>query len=212
MIKRNKNLMILTSALILLPILLGLLLWGRLPDRVPSHWNLQGQVDGWSGKAFSVFFLPLFLLAAHWFIVGCMCLDPKSKNIEGKALALSLWVMPVFCILMSSFVYASALGVPMDIRFFLALIFGLMYILVGNYLPKCRPNYTIGIRVPWTLDNDSVWTATHRLAGKIWVVCGVVLLLTVFFGYFWPVLLASVLISSLVPILYSIRLSRQDHA
>lgn len=209
MIRKNKKTLWVTSLIILLPLLTGLLLWGRLPEKMPIHWNFSGEVDGWSGKTFGVCFLPLFLLGAHWFIVGCMCLDPRSANISGKSLAISLWLMPVFSNGMSSFVYASALGVGPDVKVFLGVGFGVLFLILGNWLPKCRPNYTVGIRLPWTLASDEVWTKTHRLAGKIWMAGGAVLLLTAFLGGFWWVLLLVLAVDIAAPTVYAIVLSRR---
>ena len=66
MIKKHLKFLIMTSFIILLPILAGLLLWDQLPEQIPSHWNTDGEIDGWSSKPFAVFGLPLILLAVHW--------------------------------------------------------------------------------------------------------------------------------------------------
>ena len=192
-----------TSVVTLLPLLVGLLLWSRLPEKIPTHWNFSGEIDGYSGKAFGVLFIPLFCFACHWFIIGCMLLDPKSRNITGKAAAISLWFTPIFSVALSFFVYASALGMGIRVELFFALALGIMYIIIGNYLPKCQPNYTVGIRLSWTLDSEEVWRRTHRFAGKIWVVAGGILLLSALTPWAMWVFLGVVAVTALGPILYA---------
>lgn len=211
MVKRNKKVLILTSIIILFPILVGLLLWNRLPERIPTHWNFSGEIDGWSGKPFGVFFLPLFLLAMHWFCVGCMAIDPKQKNIGGKAEAMVFWMMPVMSVVMSFFIYGVALGLSLSVNRVMGVLVGLMYLIVGNYMPKCKRNYTVGYKLPWTLDNDENFSKTHRLAGKCWVVSGILLLLSAMLGGFW-IALAIAMVLSFVPMVYSYRLYRKQKA
>ena len=209
MVKNHKKRLLTTSLVTLLPLFLGLLLWNRLPQRIPTHWNFAGEIDGWSGRPFGVFFIPLFCLAMHWFIVGCICLDPKSQNIQGKALSFSLWFCPVFSNLMMAFVYGAALGLEFDLHRALAVVLGLLYLILGGLMPKFQHNYTIGIRVPWTLDDPENWEKTHRMAGKVCVVGGLAVLMTVFTGGFYPVLIAVMVGTSLAPVAYSIYLSRK---
>ncbi len=208
MIRRNKKVLILTSLMILLPIAAGLLLWNRLPERIPTHWNFSGQVDGWNSKAFGVFFLPLFMLAVHWFCVICMAIDPKSKNIGRKTESIVFWMMPIMSVVMSFFIYGVALGLPLSIERVMGVLLGLMYLIVGNYIPKCKRNYTVGYKLPWTLESDENWSKTHRTAGKCWVASGVFLLLSAMVGGFWIAFAISTVLS-LVPIatsyLYAVR-------
>ena len=95
MIKENKKKLILTSIVILLPIIIGLILWNKLPDKLPTHWNAEGVVDGWSSKMFAVIGLPGFLFAIHWVCVLASSADPKKQNIEGKVLNIVFWVCPI---------------------------------------------------------------------------------------------------------------------
>ena len=84
MIKKNLKTMIITSIIILAPIIVGLMLWDQLPAEMATHFGEDGQPNGWSSKSFTVFGLPLILLAVHWFCVAFTDADPKNKNISNK--------------------------------------------------------------------------------------------------------------------------------
>ena len=207
--KKHLKVLILTTLVTLLPIVAGLLLWNRLPDPMPTHWNMAGEVDGWSGKAFAVFGLPLILVAAEWLcMVVTIYTDPKRENHSDKVLHLVLWIIPILSIVMHTFTYAIALGVDVPMNSVMPIFMGLIFVIIGNYLPKCKQNYTIGIKIPWTLNSEENWNKTHRFAGILWVVSGLVMVVSGFIGGFWvffPITLAMVI----APIVYSYRLFRK---
>ena len=202
MIKKNKGMLILTSIIMLVPMAIGLLLWNRLPEQIPSHWDINGNIDGWSSKAFAVFFFPSLLLAIHWLCVIASSLDPKHKNYHPKMLRLVLWICPVISLVLNSLVYAVALGYALNVEIILPLLVGIMFLIVGNLLPKCRQSYTMGIKLPWTLNNEDNWNKTHRFAGKLWVIGGVTVIATAFLGSFW-LLLGVLIVMVVVPTVYS---------
>lgn len=178
MIRKYKGKLIVTSAVILLPLAIGLLLWERLPDSMVIHWGADGTADGWSHKAWAVCGLPLFMLAMQWLCVLVTAADPKSKTVGSKPLGLVLWICPVMSLLCGSLIYAVALGADVNVGLVLPLFLGTLFVVFGNYLPKCRQNGTIGIRLPWTLRDEENWNRTHRFAGVVWVIGGVVMLTT----------------------------------
>ena len=208
MIKKNLKVLIITSIIILLPILAGVFLWDQLPEQIPAHWNASGEVDGWSSKPFTVFGMPLILLAFQWLCVLGTSTDPKKANHPQKILHLVLWIIPVLSAVLHVIVYATALGQGVRVEVVMPVLIGLMLSIVGNYLPKCKQNYTIGIKIPWTLNSEENWNKTHRFAGRLWLVCGLLIMLTGFFGGFW-VFLPIVLIMVLVPFIYSYLLHRK---
>ncbi len=185
MIKKNLKILIFTSIVTLLPILAGLILWDKLPDEIATHFNADGVADGFSSKGFAVFGLPLFLLILHWVCVLATSADPKSKNHSGKMLRITLWICPVCSLLVSSLSYTYSMGITVDISLIMMLVFGVMFIVIGNYLPKCKQNYTIGIKISWTLNDEENWNYTHRISGKIWVAGGIAILLTSVFRQIW---------------------------
>ncbi len=202
MLKRNKGTLILTSIITLLPILMGLVLWNKLPDSIATHWDFSGEANDWSSKPFAIFFLPLFLLAIHWICFLATSLDPRNVDSNDKIIRLVLWIVPVISLITSSFTYTIALGYDLSIEMLVPILLGMVFIGIGNYLPKCKQNYTIGVKVPWTLDNEDNWNHTHRFTGRLWVIGGVLLILLSFVASAW-VYFSFIIVLSIVPIVYS---------
>ena len=209
MIKKNLPKLIITSLITLIPIVIGLILWDKLPDQVPMHWNAQGEVDGYGTKFQAVFLMPLVLVAFHWICVLGTSLDPKKQNINDKIFTLVLWIIPVISLLCNSMVFATALGHKVSVEIIMPLFMGALFVIIGNYMPKCKQSYTVGIKLPWTLDNEENWNKTHRLAGFLWVISGVIIMATAFLGAFW--LFFVVLIPMvIIPFVYSYLLYKKN--
>lgn len=202
MIKKNLKILIITSIIILLPVVAGLVLWNRLPETVPSHWNVNGEIDGWSSKAFVVFGLPSIMLAVQWLCVLVTSTDPKKQNHPQKVLQLVFWLIPALTVVLSAIVYTTALGGEVRVEMIMPILLGIVFIFIGNYLPKCKQNYTIGIKISWTLASEENWNRTHRLAGWVWTAGGIVMLLLGFLGIFWLTFIPA-LVMALVPLIYS---------
>ena len=183
--KKYKKMIIITTLVTLLPILLGIILWEKLPDSIATHWGADGQANGWSNKAFAVFGMPCILAAIHLFSVCVTLNDPKRKNIHKKPLALVFWIVPVVSLVTSGFTYMAALGSDIDIRLIVSIMMWILFIILGNYMPKLQQNYTVGIKLPWTLNSVENWNRTHRFGGKLFIAGGV---LTAVSGILSPLL------------------------
>ena len=208
MIKKNLKILIITSVVILLPVLAGVVLWDTLPEQIPTHWNAAGEIDGWSSKAFAIFGLPLMMLAIHWLCVLGTAADPKKANHSDKLIHLVLWIIPIISVVLFVLTYVAALGTEVRMEMVMPLLVGFVLTVVGNYLPKCKQSYTIGIKIPWTLHSEENWNRTHRFAGRLWLVCGLGIMLTAFVGGFW-FFLPIVLVMVLAPTVYSYLLHRK---
>ena len=213
MLKKYSKTLIITTVVILLPMLAGLILWQRLPEQFPIHFNAAGEVDGYAGKVFGVFGLPLILAAIQWLcIVGSLKMDPKAENLEGKMFSLVLWITPVLSIVMHALVYCTALGINMKVQIIVPLLIGLLMVIIGNWLPKCKPTWTLGIKLPWTLADETNWNRTHRMAGGLWMAGGAVLTLLSLLGQISALIfLPVVLVMTLVPTVYSYLLYRKEN-
>jgi uncharacterized membrane protein len=209
MIKKNLKTLIITSIIILLPMVAGLVLWNRLPDEVPFHWNAAGEVDGWASKAVAVFVPSAAMLALQWLCMLVTSADPKKQNHPEKVKVLVLWLIPVITVFISALMYVSALGVSVRVETLMPILLGLLFVAIGNYMPKCKQNYTIGIKIPWTLASEENWNRTHRLAGWVWVGGGFVMLLSGFLGIFWLTLVPAIIMVA-VPLIYSYILHKKS--
>ena len=212
--KDHKGKLILSSLLVLLPLAAGLLLWNRLPEQLPMHWNAAGEIDGWGSRLMVVCAEPLFLLVIHWVCVVACFIDPKNKGQNRKALGLVLWICPAVSLLAGFMTLSAALGMGLQIEKLVLIFLGILFIVTGNYLPKCKQNYTIGIKVMSALDDEENWAATHRFACRLWVGCGVVILLLAFLPWaavsLW-IVLGLTLLASLASVLYSYIFYRKKH-
>ena len=210
-IKINKKLVLFTSILILLPSLVGCVFWYQLPEEMPTHFNLLGQADGYNHKMFAIFGFPTLMLLMHWLLLFIMIKDPKSSNISSKIQLLIYWIIPfVSCLSMIS-IFGESLGYSMISGLLAQIFMGVVMIVIGNYLPKTHRNYIIGIRIPWTLENDQNWRKTHRLAGKIWVLGGLLLFLNSFVQlYVYWVFFLTLFFVVIIPSVYSYQLSKLE--
>ncbi|MBE6731302.1 MAG: DUF1648 domain-containing protein [Ruminococcaceae bacterium] len=202
MIKKNLKILIITSLVILLPIAAGLILWNQLPENIPTHWNTKGEIDGYSSKAFAVLGLPSLMLLVQWLCVLATSADPKKEKHPQKVLHLVFWMIPVITVVLCTATYLAALGIEVRMEIIMPVIMGLVFIIVGNYLPKCKQNYTIGIKIPWTLESEENWNKTHRFAGVLWVVCGMLIMFTGIFGSFF-LFIGITALMVLAPLIYS---------
>ena len=208
MFKENKKTLFITCAVILLPIIAGLMLWDRLPDRIPTHWGIGGEVDGWSGKGFAVFAMPALMLGIQLLCFFVTASDPKRGNIRRKYLSMVLWIIPVLSVMTSCISYAVALGAQIRVEQVIPGFIGLMFVIIGNYMPKFQQSYTLGIKLPWTLSSEENWNRTHRFGGKIWALGGIGVLFCTLMG--WGI--ASIVILAvvvIVPTVYSYVLYRK---
>lgn len=156
----------------------GLALYPRLPEQLPSHWNVQGQVDGYMARQVAVFFLPGIALAVYLFMLFIPMLDPRRSSYAFFSGAYRL--LRAAIVLFMSGLYAAtlahALGSPVDVSVLVRLGVGVLFVLIGNVMGQVRSNYFVGIRTPWTLENPEVWRRTHRVAGRVWVICGLIIM------------------------------------
>ena len=138
MIKKHLKTLILTTVITLLPILAGLILWNRLPERMPFHWNAAGEVDGWAGRPVAVFVGPVLMAAIEWICVLVTGADPKQKDQSGKVMGLVLWLIPVLSILVSFMMYSAAMGMEIRVEKIMPVFLGLLFVVIGNYLRQVQ--------------------------------------------------------------------------
>ncbi len=210
--KNKKIKLVISSLVILLPIVFGLIFWNQLPERIATHWGPNGDPDGWSSRELAVFALPLFLFAIHWLCVLVTSKDPKNKDKNQKAQSLVLFIIPILSLLVNGIMYMTALGMPLRVEMIMPVFFGLLFIVLGNYMPKCRQNYTIGLKISWTLNSEENWNATHRFAGKLWMIGGALIMLGVFLPttYIFVAFFAITMVMVITPVIYSYNFHKKE--
>ncbi len=212
MLKNNKWKGILSSALILLPVLIGLMLWDRLPVTMNIHWGVDGSPDGTGSRWMAVFLLPLILLVLHWLCLLVTAKDPKNKDRNTKAMGIVFWIIPACSLLTNGCVYATALGYRFSGSHWMVVLIALMFLVLGNYMPKVQQNSTFGIKIKWTMRNEENWNKTHRFGGKVWFACGFVILLLLFLpleAMIWGMIIC-LLPACIAPMVYSYLLYRKQ--
>lgn len=198
--KKISKLTVITTLITLLPIVLGIALYDRLPEVVATHWNIHNRPDGWSSRAMAVFGIPCIMAALN-LVCGGATDRLQSEGVPKRVLALCRWIIPVLSLILVPVMLYSAMGVSFDMGRIVCSILGIMFIIIGNYLPKCRRNGVVGIKIPWTLSSDENWDKTHRFAGFVWIVCGG---LAIVGGWTKPVVVIVALVAMiLLPVVYS---------
>ena len=179
--KNSKWELLLTSLVCLLPLPVGAALYPRLPEIMVTHWDFSGNANGWSSRAATVFGLPLVILALH---LVCFYAESREtkKNTNPVLRTVLLWFCPAVSLLGGAVTLGTGLGYEMHISTVVPVFVGLLFLILGNYLPKIRQNRTMGIKLPWTLQSEENWTRTHRLAGFLWVAGGLLLILLTLLG------------------------------
>lgn len=200
--KDYKKTIIISAIVAILPMLIGISLWNRMPERVATHWGLDNTANGWSSRLFAVYGLPFLLFFIHIFLIFILLNDPKKANISSRLMNLIFWIIPIISWFCCMSIYLTAIGKTVNIGTVANIIIGCIFIMIGDYLPKSKQSYTVGFRLPWTLNSTENWNHTSRIAGKVWILGGIISLLNTYFkstGLIF-ILLAMMM---LVPTIYS---------
>lgn len=158
----------------------------RLPEKVPSHWNLRGKVDAYMSKFGGTFTAPLIMLGVVVLFLLIPKIDPLKENIN-KFKGYYYEFVVVFSILMLFMQVHTLLwsiGTKLNINVFIPIITGALFYFAGILLEKAKRNWFIGIRTPWTLSSDAVWEKTHNLGSILFKISGILCLVGFFFQKF----------------------------
>jgi len=192
---------------VLLPFVYLAYLWNSLPEKVPIHWNLKGEIDDWGSKLSLIGLVFLLPVLTYVLMLAIPKIDPK-KRIEfmGRKYYQIKFVLVCFMSVLALFIIHSVKSQTLSSPSIVFVLIGLLFMALGNYFKVIKQNYFLGIKTPWTLESEEVWKLTHIMAGKLWIVGG---LLIVIFSlvlpevvnfYFFITITA---IISIVPIAYS---------
>lgn len=189
---------------ILLPVIYLGAIYSSLPQTVPVHWDLEGKTDGWGDK--SMLWLTILLLPVLIYVIFCFVtkVDPKREIKNNTSLQRLKILLTVLMSLLCCYIIYSAKSQKISLPPFV--IIGLVFIIMGNYMYSIKPNYFIGIRTPWTLENEEVWRKTHRISAPVWMIAGMALCLVSLFAPYSMAALACTAISlavALFSVIYS---------
>ncbi|WP_372996069.1 SdpI family protein [Lutispora sp.] len=177
-----------------------------LPDRIPTHWNFKGEIDGYSGKLSGAYMLPVMNLAMYGLFIILPSIDPRRENYKlfSSTYIYFRYLFHIYFLGMHVIVIAAALGYNVDTGRLVMLAVSLLFMLMGNVMGRVKHNYFVGIKTPWTLASEEVWKKTHRLAALLWTIAGflgaVFALLRVNLGWIFIIIL---MVPALVPVIYS---------
>ena len=196
---------------------LSLAVYTRLPDSLAVHFDLEGNPNGWMPRPVGAFFGPVFILLLAGLLRGVRRIDPREENYARFDRAYETIVASVLLLLLGThlIVIATALGFRVPVGRLVPALVGGLFVATGNVMPQMRPNWWFGVRTPWTLSNDRVWTRTHRLAGYSMTGAGIVMILS---GFVFPVRLGAPIVvgaavaSVLAPAVYSYLTWRREQS
>ena len=187
---------------ILLFALVNLLFYKKMPETLPTHWGFNNKIDGYSSKFTTLITTPLLLIFLN--IFSCFMLDNDPKNKDKNNFVITIGKATIPLVMLITFVISVfyGLGKKINVMVIISIFVGFLLILIGNYLPKTKRNYTVGIKLPWTLNSDENWNKTHRLAGYFFIIGGIFFLLTPFIGNEYLIFLTFMIIG-IIPAIYS---------
>lgn len=201
-IKFKKESVISVIISILLFALVNLLFYKKMPETLPTHWGFNNKIDGYSSKFTTLITTPLLLILLN--IFSCFMLDNDPKNKDKNNFVITIGKATIPLVMLITFVISVfyGLGKKINVMVIISIFVGFLLILIGNYLPKTKRNYTVGIKLPWTLNSDENWNKTHRLAGYFFILGGIFFLLTPFIGNEYLIFLTFMIIG-IIPAIYS---------
>lgn len=179
----NKKSEIYNLVLIGCAFLLTIVFYNKLPDLIPIHWNASGEIDGYGPKILGAFMAPVIMIFTWTGMKYLPKIDPRKNNYEKfeKSYSVIVSLLITFFLILHVVTLLAAMGYKVSIDKIVPSIVGILFIVIGNYLPKSKSNYFYGIKTPWTLSSDVSWRKTHRLGGKLFIISGVVIILSSFF-------------------------------
>lgn len=168
--------------IVALSFIAGMISYSSLPDTLPVHWNAYGEPDRYAGKMFALFLIPAIMVLLMLLFKYLPKIDPKlaasSSTLKSTDTINQILMLGLAAI--QGFIIAYGYGVQLDIQMVVIPFIGILFITIGNYLPRMKPNRIVGIKTPLTLNNEQVWRKTHQLSAKIFFWGGFLIIVTVF--------------------------------
>jgi len=183
----------------------------HFPERIVTHWNAAGQPNGYSSKAFAAFFFPFFNIGIYLLLFFVPYIDPKKSNYNKfkNIYHIIKSALVVFLTVLYMLVVLNGLGYKMPINIAVPLSVAFLFIIIGVFLERIKPNWFIGIRTPWTLSSDIVWQKTHKFGSKVFILGGFLMLLAAVLPQWFSWFIGLFILMVLITIIYSYLLYRK---
>ena len=199
---RNKTILF----IFMISLLISIIAFPSLKEQIPIHWGFDGKIDGY-GSRYWIFLEPALILIFRFFMDFVRKIDPKknSYHIFHREYDLFMIAIALFILAIQILSLGPAFGIQLPVGKLVIFIVGILLSFIGNLLPKLKPNYFMGIKTPWSIANETVWFKTHRIAGKIWFIGGILMALSIFLpNSIQTILFVTILsVMVLVPYVYS---------
>ena len=203
---------ILPIILMAISLMAWLICYPSLPEQVPVHWNSYG-ADGYQSKGMAAFTLHAIMVGLYLFMMVIPKIDPKKKNFKyfSKAYYVTNISLVILFFMINMLILLISLGYDIPMERLGGPFVGLLFLVIGNYMQQAKQNFFFGIRTPWTLMDETIWRKTHRLGGRLFMISGVLVMLTIFLpaNYEMYVILSVVAVIAIVPMAYSYLLFRK---
>ena len=197
---------IISLLIIMISFIIGISFYSLLPDKVASHWNAKGEVDGYMSKFGGLFLMPVISLVLLLLFIIIPKIDPLKHNIEKfrKYFDGFIVLMMLFLFYLYILTILWNIGVRFNFVHLLVPIFSIFFYYCGILIQKAQRNWFIGIRTPWTLSNEEVWNKTHKIGGKLFKIAGIISLIGILLPeYALFFVICPLIIASLFPVIYS---------
>lgn len=197
---------IISLLIIMISFIIGIYFYSLLPDKVASHWNARGEVDGYMSKFGGLFLMPIISLVLLLLFIIIPKIDPLKHNIEKfrKYFDGFIVLMMLFLFYLYILTILWNIGVRFNFVHLLVPIFSIFFYYCGILIQKAQRNWFIGIRTPWTLSNEEVWNKTHKIGGKLFKIAGIISLIGILLPeYALFFVICPLIIASLFPVIYS---------
>lgn len=195
-----------TWVLFIIAITVACIALPNLPEKIPIHFNMAGEIDNYGNK-YMVFFAPMLILLFQVIAEISRHIDPKKDNYDifKNYYYQIIFLIGFVMLVMQGITIAAAFGKNVHISTIMPIIVGILFTFIGNMMPKFKHNYTVGIRTSWTLANEQVWYETHRFAGKVWVLGGLLVALIAFLPTPWKLIafFTVIILMVIMPIAFS---------
>jgi immunity protein, SdpI family len=168
---------ILPILLIVFSIISSFYFFQQMPEKIPTHWNFKGEIDNWGSSLSHLLTINLVMIGMYLLFLSLPYIDPRRERYEQfkKVYHIFKNILLLFFTIILFITNLSALGYDIDVGTYIPLLVGILFIAIGNYMPKIKMNWFMGIRTPWTLSSEKTWNKTHLLGGKLFMISGLLI-------------------------------------